>query len=142
MKKFHWGHGIFVFYIIFIATLVMVLIESRKVDHSLVRKDYYALDLAYQDRYDALSSAKSENKLQIDYLIEEEKLIVEFEGQDSPTGEILFYRPSDQSMDFDMPIDNSTMAIQTNKIVPGLWKIKVNWTYRGKRYYHEEKIYI
>jgi len=57
--KFHWGHGIFLFYVVFVASLVTVVIKSRQFDNSLVTEEYYARDLNYQQEYDRRMNSKS-----------------------------------------------------------------------------------
>ena len=45
-KKFNWGHGILLFFIIFVGSMLTVLWLSFGVDHSLVRDDYYDEEMA------------------------------------------------------------------------------------------------
>ena len=51
-KKFNWGHGILLFFIIFVGSMLTVLWLSFGVDHSLVRDDYYDEDIHYQETFD------------------------------------------------------------------------------------------
>ena len=48
--KLNWGTGIAMVYITFAVSMVGVVFASRKHDPGLVQKDYYELDLNYQDR--------------------------------------------------------------------------------------------
>jgi hypothetical protein len=57
--KLNWGTSIAIFYILFAATMVGMVIKSKTYDHSLVTDDYYAKDLAYQQHYDKLANAKA-----------------------------------------------------------------------------------
>ena len=61
------------------------------------------------------------------------------------SGTILFYRPSDISKDFEVPVETdeeNALVVKTNGLVPGLWRIKVNWAAGGQAFYKEEIITI
>ena len=44
----NFGHGIFAFYVVFVAALGFQVYRSTQIDHSLVADDYYAEDLEFQ----------------------------------------------------------------------------------------------
>ena len=52
--KLHWGHGIAIFYSLFVAVLVFQVIRSTAYDNSLVSEAYYKDDINYQQHYDKL----------------------------------------------------------------------------------------
>lgn len=142
MKKFDWGYGIATFYILFALVLMGALYASTKVDHSLVKDDYYQLDLEYQDHYDKVERSNSSQLLSIDYKEKDHKVIFRFRSTESPQGTITFYRAADSSLDFKMPINSNQMRIDTEKLVEGNWKVNVDWNADGKTYYQEEDIHI
>ena len=90
--KFNWGHGITLFYIVFVGTLVTVLIKSFGVDHSLVVDDYYAKDIAYQSQFDKSVNSLNSDNLKVKY--DSENGVIKFELQDDAkaSGNIQFYR--------------------------------------------------
>ena len=140
--KFNWGHGITLFYIIFVGTLLFVLIKSFGVDHSLVVEDYYAKDIAYQSRFDkSVNSIKSDN-LNAQYDSENGLLVFEIHDESAASGTIHFYRASDKSKDFTIPISSNKMEIPVNHLSVGKWRIKVDWTIYGKDYYQEKDFYF
>lgn len=142
MSKFHWGHGIAVFYVIFVATLIVALVASTKVDHSLVVDDYYAQDIAYQERYDKTTNELTDNSVSISYSRENGKVVLEFTEEAIPTGTIHFYRASDKSLDFFTSITDRKMEIPTSEVAQGKWRIKIDWKSGDKKYYKEEDIFI
>ena len=142
MKGFHWGHGITIFYIVFVLTLIIVLIMSTKIDHSLVVDDYYAKDLAYQQQYDKVVNTIEGDHLTIAYDKENQEVVFEFDTDKNVAGQIHFYRPYNKKLDFVKDIKDSTMTIRTDLMQVGRWKIKVDWISGDKAYYKEEEIYI
>lgn len=142
MKGFNWGHGITIFYIFFVLTLITVLIMSTKIDHSLVYDDYYAKDLTYQQQYDKVTNTINEDHLLIQYDKNNQLMIFVFDTDAPLNGQIQFYRPSNEKLDFVKEIKESRMIIRTDLMQVGRWKIKVDWTADNKPYYKEKEIYI
>lgn len=139
---FNWGHGIALFYVIFVGTLLTVLIKSFSVDHSLVVEDYYAKDLAYQSQYDkSVNSIKSDN-LNVNYDSGNGQIVFEIEDASPATGSIQFYRASDKTKDFIVPISSNNMDIPVSHLSAGKWRVKVDWTIDGKAYYQEKDFYF
>ena len=144
LSKFNWGHGITIFYLIFVSAVVTVLIASFSVDHSLVADDYYAQDLAYQQQYDKTKNVL-DNKAQnigVNVLTEEKMVEIMITTPHSVKGTIHFYRPSDQSQDFTIDLAGSKTALSTETLAKGKWILKIEWREDSKSFYHEHQIYI
>ena len=60
------------------------------------------------------------------------------------TGEILFFRPSDNTKDFKEKIDlnNNQQFINKEKLSRGMYKMQISWIAEEKKYYNEETIVI
>jgi len=142
MSKFNWGHGIAVFYVLFVATLAIVLIRSFSIDHSLVVDDYYAKDITYQSQYDKAKNSLSNNQLKINYDKEGGQVTLDFAMNEPVSGTIQFYRPSDKAKDFDVKITGNSMQVPIQHLPQGKWKVKVDWSRSGKAYYNEEEFYF
>jgi len=140
--KFNWGHGITLFYIIFVGTLATVLIKSFGVDHSLVVDDYYAKDIAYQSQYDKAQNNLNSDQLQMKYNQESGQVEIVFKDQAAASGTIQFYRPSNKSLDFEVDITENTINVPVRHLPVGKWKVKVDWTVADKDYYKEESFYF
>lgn len=141
-KKFNWGHGITLFYLVFVGVVVTALIASFGVKDSLVQENYYAQDLAYQSTYDKMVNSLERNSVQTKYDPLKKEVRVLFEEGKSVAGNIKFYRPSDDVYDFNTTINNTTMVIPTGELMKGKWKLKIDWTEDGTPYYTEEIIYL
>jgi nitrogen fixation protein FixH len=145
--KINWGQAILIFFVFYISLLVFAVFKSRTIDHSLVVKNYYDHDIAYQQRFDEVTNRKL---LKDDLKITEElaqKTISLFFGPDANkiTGEATFYRPSDPRDDisFEFKVDGpEAFKISTEKLKSGRWIVKVNWKDGLRSYYKEQDIYI
>lgn len=145
--KIGWGTGITLFYISFVLTFLFILKKSKEFDHSLVVSDYYKHDLNYQAHYEKLSNSEAlQNPLKVKMRRESETLEIVFpKGIEDIQGTVLLFRPSDQAMDFLVPIRVSKKNIQsisTKELAKGLWTIKVNWSGGETPFYSEQKIVI
>lgn len=149
MPKIGWGKGIVIFFILYISYLVVTVIKSTQVHHSLVVDDYYQHDIDYQKMY--VDPAENRNALTSDLKVnvnyEEQFVILEFGPIQRPLqGEILFYRPSDQALDvkknFTVSADEDHVNISTEALMGGRWTVKVRWEDNDMSYYKEEDILI
>jgi nitrogen fixation protein FixH len=141
-KSFHWGHGIALFYIVFVIAVITVLIKSFSVDHSLVVDDYYAHDIAYQKEYDKRSKQLKEDNIQIDYSADDRLIKLVFNNQSLVKGKIYMYRPSNKKQDFEIEVVDTQMLIPTHELEGGVWKIKVDWSSGGESFYHIKQLYL
>ena len=135
LQKFNWGHGITLFYILFVGVIFTALFASMRVDHGLVRDDYYQLDLQYQERYDEIENANHTKTPDIYVNQEERFLSINFGETGSIQGEALFYRPSDKKEDFKASIHASHFEMNTSNMIDGRWVVKLHWTANGLNYY-------
>ncbi len=146
--KFNWGTGIAVFYLTFMAVLIVAVIRSTQFDNSLVSDHYYQDDLNYQQHYNKLVNSQS---LAQDLIVREDpqkervELIFPADLRSKATGEIHFFCPSDSDQDFRVPItaeSGATMQIPTTDLKPGLWKVKVDWQANGKAFFKEAVVHL
>ena len=141
--KFHWGHGLTLFITCFILTLVFVVIQSRKVDHSLVYDDYYAHDIAFEKEYHE-RAAGLQSGVTVTYRPIDKEVKFLFD-QHKINGKVHFYRPSDQTLDFEKSIEvdeDKIMTVVTGDLMPGKWRVKINWEAEGQKYYKEKIIFL
>ncbi len=146
--KFNWGHGIFVFFTIFVIIMLSVLYLSRQQNIDLVTEDYYAAELVYQDKIDQLNNSKSKG-FEVKHRIEGKELILEFsksidEGK-VQNGEVYFYRPSDASFDYTQALTldgQNELRIAENSLNPGYYIMKISFSIDNEKYYIEKGIMI
>lgn len=128
MKNFHFGHGIFIALALFIAFLVTVFVKSLQMEHTLVAKDYYAGDLAYQKTYDKLKNAITYHKdFELAWNENQQRHFIKFSDSNLKKGKINMYRPSDSKLDFTIPFNSGSEVEINNMIKPGKWTITAEW---------------
>ncbi|RMD71312.1 MAG: hypothetical protein D6818_07955, partial [Bacteroidetes bacterium] len=128
--KFHWGWGIAIVYTAFVVVMVTLVIKSKSVDHTLVADDYYAQDLAYQQHYEKLANAAAlKHKLRILADRQKGEVVLDFpEEAGTPSGKVVFFRPSDKRLDktLDIRVDESgKMRVPMDELAAGFWRVKV-----------------
>jgi nitrogen fixation protein FixH len=143
--KFNWGTGIAIFYGLFVLVLVIAVIRSTGIDNSLVTDDYYQKDLEYQTQIDKQVNARGlSTDLAIRYSDPDHAVQFSFpKDLGAISGKILFFRPSNAALDFETDIqtdENFELIIPTRELLPGLWKVKVDWSAGGRDFYKEETI--
>lgn len=142
--KWNFGTGIAVVYSIFALSMVATAIRSTHYDVGLVKKDYYADDLAYQAHFNKVQNDKSSvERLKISRDTEGALFLSFPKNQVAPNGSITFFRPSKMGIDQTFAIKttaDNTMRIPTHNLMNGLWKIQINWSANGTAFYREEAI--
>ena len=144
--RFHWGWAIGVFYSLFVIALLIVVIKSLTVDNSLVVDNYYDYDIAYQQHADKLANTRAlKQDVQFDHDRKGKVLSILFpDGFREYTGNILFYKPDNKKLDFDVAVQPDTTHIQKVDLAPlveGYWRIKINWEGDQTAFYKEYSIY-
>ena len=145
--KINWGTGIviaFVLFISFIGYFVVRMNIDTRTDHELVTDNYYEKELIYQQEIDA-QKATIEAGVNPKVARVDEGLLITFSEQFEPNqvfGEVSLYRPSNQLLDFNLPIklSNTHMLIPDKKLVGGRWDLSITWTYKDKKFLYNEKL--
>ncbi|MGB6036573.1 MAG: FixH family protein [Cryomorphaceae bacterium] len=143
----NWGHKIAIVYGLFVAFMIGMLVMSTNYDNDLVTEDYYAKELAYQDKIDA-----GQNLVQANFDVEvkmiDGKLKLVFDQLPSAktvSGEVKFYKPDNQKMDETHPIimevNSSEMEI-SSKGKHGRYKVQVTFELEGKSFYKEQELVL
>jgi hypothetical protein len=145
--KINWGTGIviaFALFMSFILYFVFKVQSDSKYDNELVVEDYYKQELAYTKQMDKEQNAQN---MSVKVLISrvEEGIAIDFPKELDITkikGKVSLYRPSNQKLDFEVPISLSSphLLIPKSNLVGGLWGISIDWNYEGKEYLKREEI--
>jgi hypothetical protein len=139
----NWGKGIilsFVLFAIFIGYLVYVCVRQ---DISLVSKNYYQEELAYQEQIDRMGNSNALPQKPV-VRISEGKLLVEFnQFQDMKNGKLILFRPSEEKFDKHFLLLSTPMKSQefdVSQLPKGMYRLKMSWSMGGKGYYLEKEI--
>lgn len=144
----NFGHKIGIVYtlfVIFMITLVTLCVKQK--DISLVSNDYYKQEIAYQAEIEKQRNAEQlTTPVEISYAGEKQQVSISFPAeQKGAVGKVKFYRPSDAKKDFTVDLalqQNTVQNIEVNKLVKGLWVVKIEWEKAGKVYQTEEKLVL
>ncbi|QDO94355.1 FixH family protein [Formosa sediminum] len=145
--KMNWGTGIviaFACFIAFIMYFVVTMVTDNTYHHELVVEDYYKKELTLQS-----DIIKEENTLKLKENIawshNEDGLLLQFpKSLDASkiSGTITLYRPSNKSLDFQIPIvlNNHSILIPKSKLVQGRWDLTVDWNSNNTSYLYKKSI--
>lgn len=141
MKKINWGTGIVIAFVLFIGFILFFVIKTStdtKYDYDMVADDYYNDELQYQEQIDKLENTKTD-KVELVFTKIPEGIKIEFPSNlnyNDITGTVSLYRPSNQVLDFEMPlsISKNSLLIPKKVLIGGRWDIHVEWNYKSKKY--------
>jgi nitrogen fixation protein FixH len=145
--KISWPTGIIIAmsaFIIFILSFVYKATFMAEYDHHLVSEDYYKEELNYQQEINKLNKAATLKK-DVALTKVAEGLLIKFPAEFDPekiTGTISFQRPSNDKIDFELPIKliNADYLIAKENLVEGRWNVKIEWVVNGTTYLFKEKL--
>lgn len=144
----NWGYKIVLLYTVFVAGILYLVYRCTGEDIDLVEKDYYARELAFQQRIDGeMNAENSAFKMSISYDSTLQKVIVEYPDtlkKSKNEGYIIFYRPDNAKLDFKVPVDASggKQEISTSQLLHGFWRVKADFKSGSTLLYQEQKIFI
>ena len=139
----NWGTKIVFSFIAFAGLIITMVVISMRQDVSLVAKDYYVQEIAYQDQIDKIQNQKaleSEPTIKLSQEFVEVSMNTVFDE-----GTIHFFRPSDASQDMLVKLDkrvSEAHKIDRANFSTGKWLVKLNWKHAGEAYYYEQNIYV
>lgn len=142
-----WGTRIIITIGAFILLMGTMVVLSFQQNIEVVSEDYYEQELVYQDRINEKNNANalSETVTHIQLPVGVEfQFPLQFQSKKT-TGKILFFRPSDQTKDFETPIllnSDSKQFISSEYLSKGKYDLKISWTVDEKTYLKEEVIVI
>jgi nitrogen fixation protein FixH len=145
--KFSWGTGIAIVYALFVLGMLGAVVASRRHDPGLVQKDYYSLDLNYQDRLDRKQNAALlGDRLRIGYEAPQGVIAIQFPLElGAPTGQIKLFRSAtlsdDRALDLS-PDARGRMEIPAKNLQQGLWNLEMEWEAGGKKYFNDVQITV
>jgi len=144
----NWGWKIFFMTAGFVLLVLFMVFKAMQQDFHLVYEDYYDKEIKYQDEIDKIKNARElGDGLKIEYLLKEDnmKFTYPLQHRNSIKGSILFFRPSDSSLDTTFPIKpglDGTQIIRVGSLEKGLWQVKVTWAFGNKEYQQEKNIVL
>lgn len=145
--KINWGTGIviaFALFITFILYFVFKVQSGSQYDHEMVTEEYYKKEMVFQEQLDK-SQRAYDLKEKLTVTTSSNGVVIGFPKSFDSTkikGKVFLYRPSNQKLDFEMPISlsSSNLLIPKTSLVDGHWEITIDWEYEGKGYLNKQEI--
>ncbi len=140
----NWGKGLAIGYISFACLLAVMVYLTTTVNPELVTTDYYARELAFQDKIDARDLALKDG-MKVTFDQNDQGLNLNFNAEVSDvTIEVI--RPSDSKLDMDLAFGQdapvSTYLIEKTDLQKGPYSFMVEWSIGEKRYYSKQNYYV
>lgn len=146
--KFNWGHGITVFFVIFVSLMLTALFVSRTKNIDLVTEDYYSAELKYQDHLDCIQRS-NEKGFKLEASEVDNFLVIQFPIElvrsKELEGQVHIYRPSNAALDILEPLSVDSigrMHIPRIRLHQGIYTIKVDFSLNKVNYYLEKELRI
>jgi len=146
--KMNWGTGVviaMVSFMVFILTFVYRSVMMDEYQHELVSEDYYKDELHYQEEIDKLNNA---SRLKADLALSktDKGLVVRFPSDLEPdkiSGSFRLQRPSNKSLDIELPIDlqGHELLIVDERLVAGKYLVIIDWKYDTSEYLFKDQIF-
>lgn len=125
--------------------IVIMVVKSVNTNVDLVVQDYYADEIAYQERIDKEANARALEG-SFTWKRTSEGVVLQFPAgleADEFKGTIKLYRPSDKKLDRQYTVEglqNHQFLIPAENLIPGKWEVQVDGTANGTPYYFEQRL--
>ena len=133
-------------YLAFVAGIALMVYKSTTQKIDLVTTDYYAKELKYQDRIDAVKRTDALSS-KVTYEVKNNVISIqlpsEFEGKES-SGTFLLYYAADNSKDVNknFTTGSRTITIVIPAAAKGTYQLQLNWVADGHAYYFEDNLFL
>ncbi len=135
----NWGTGIVIFFSFFAISMISAVVATTRHAPQLIQKDYYALDINYQQRLEKKQNAANlATAPQVAMNREANTLQITFPEQ-AHLGNAKCYRAITTQDDINVKIENTqVLNIPTDQFNTGRWHLELDWQdAAGKSYFWE-----
>jgi hypothetical protein len=138
--NFNWGTGVAIAFSTFAFGMLALVLATRQHDPGLMQKDYYALDLNYQDRLDRnQNTASLPTPPQAIVHSTDQSITIQLpSGMEKALGTAKFYRSTTTKDDVLVKFDNGQpLQLSTSTMASGRWHVELEWVVVGAKYFWE-----
>jgi nitrogen fixation protein FixH len=144
-----WPYAIIAVFVLFAGYIGYMVQQAMRTTVDLVSPDYYKQELAYQKRMESVArTAALPAPVQLEHDAAAQRLTLQLPatlaGQPLQ-GQIHFFRPSDQKLDFVLPLQPTAdlrQHLSTAKMQPGYWRIRLDFTAGSNAYFVEKELIL
>lgn len=147
--KINWGTGIVIAIVAFMSFILFLVIKmstNNDYEHDLVVKDYYKQELKFQEEIDKANNLKN---LKSEFTIQTigDNIVVNFPKElkiENIKGHFIFYRPSNEKIDFMLPIELSShqWVFPKKNLISGRWNLSIDFRHDNNAYLYKEEIIL
>jgi hypothetical protein len=142
----NWGYKILLVYAVFVSGIMFLVFKSSSQKVDLVTTDYYAKELKYQQKINAMNRVQGLSDT-VKYEMNEDKLLIEFPKDFSGTiitGNAKLYCPSDENKDVsqDFSVQDLRVVVPVKEVNKGLYELQLSWQANDVSYYFEKKLML
>jgi len=138
----NWGNRIVLAFVCFAGFIGYMVVRAFQEDFDLVTEDYYAREINFQQKLEKLAITESTGR-SVKVKQELANVVVEFPDH-AAEGTIEFYHPSREMFDkrYKIDLNSGSQLISKEDLIPGNYRININWTADGQDFLQESKIFI
>jgi hypothetical protein len=144
-----WPLGITLAFALFAAGIATMVVVACTHKADLIQPDYYDQEIKYQSQLDRLNrTAQLSETVKITYDESSHRITVLLPASHAgrnAVGRIQLYRPSAMGLDRELPLQFDADGVQildATGLIPGLWKVRVQWTVENKEFFADQKVII
>ena len=142
-----WPYAIIAVFVLFAGYIGYMVQRAMRTSVDLVSADYYQQELAYQQRMESVArTAALPAPVQLRYEAAAQRLTLRLPAamaSQAVQGEIHFFRPSDQKLDFRLPLQaGPNQQFNTAKMQAGYWRVRLDFTADGQPYFVEKQLLL
>ena len=148
-RKSRWGIGIFMFYGLFVAAVLALVLFVSFQDIQLVEQDYYEKELVFQQQIDRVKrTLELPSAVTFDYDRTGRVITILYPPEVEHArlgGRISLMRPSNADLDRMVevfPDSTGRQVIDASGLERGMWRLKASWKIDDVEYYNEDMIVI
>ena len=147
-KTSWWGVGIWLLYAGFVIFILSLAGWASLQKSDLVSDDYYEQGLSYQKRIDEVAQTQRLHEtpaIAYDPTRHSATLCFPTSISIPITGTLLFFRPSNESRDFQValaPDSSRCQGISDPRLTRGYWRAKCEWEDANGSHYWEDTLYV
>ncbi|MES2774811.1 MAG: FixH family protein [Bacteroidota bacterium] len=143
--QINWGKKLIIVYCSFVVGMLFMVYKTTRHKSEMVTTEYYEKELKYQEVINGLENANG--LATAAKVVEDGDFIVLSMPSEAlqAKGLVEFYRPSDASKDFSMPLvagADGKQLFDRQKFTRGLYKVKITWNKDGKQFFAEQSLFI
>lgn len=138
-----WSRGILLSFLFFAAFIIVLVVICVRQEVSLVSKEYYHEEIAYQDQIERIRNAMMlEQKPVIS--VNNSFVQIDYNFSQMQNGKLVLFCPSNLHSDksFELKGESSSQKFETGTLQKGMYRARLLWTMDGKEFFMEQIITI